>query len=93
MQKEIWNEYTDQEDREEIRKTLKTFNRVIDDLMILNDEDYICNILQASPVVKERYNKFIRRYGDLADLSSEFEIMRNILFGGNLDWEEISKTL
>lgn len=93
MQKEIWNEYTDQEDRAEIKEILKTFNRMIDDLLILNDEDYICSILQASPTVKKKYNTFIRKYGDLADLSSEFEIMRNILFGGNLDWEEVSKTL
>lgn len=90
---EIWNEYTDQEDREEIKKTLEAFNRVIDDLLTLNDQEYICNILQSSPAIKEKYRKFIRTYGDLAELSVEFEIMRNILFGSNLDWEEVSKTL
>ena len=45
---EIWNEYTDQEDREEIKKILETFNRIINDLLTLNDKGYICNILQAS---------------------------------------------
>lgn len=45
---EIWNEYTDKEDREEIKGILRTFNRVINDLLTLNDEEYICNILQAS---------------------------------------------
>lgn len=90
---EIWNDYTDQEDREEIKKTLEAFNRVIDDLLILNDQEYICNILQSSPAIKEKYRKFIRHYGDLAELSTEFEIIRNILFGGNIDWEEVSKTL
>lgn len=90
---EIWNEYTDKEDREEIRKVLEAFNRVIDDLLTLNDEKYIRNILQASNKTVEEYNKLISKYGDLAELSSEFEIIRNILFGGNLDWEEVSKTL
>ncbi|WP_019139284.1 hypothetical protein [Peptoniphilus timonensis] len=90
---EIWNDYTDQEDREEIKKTLEAFNRVINDLLMLNDQEYICNILQSSSAIKEKYRKFIRTYGDLAELSMEFEIMRNILFGSNLDWEEISKTL
>lgn len=90
---EIWNEYIDQEDREEIKKTLEAFNRIIDDLLTLNDQEYISNILQSSPAIKEKYRKFIRNYGDLAKLSTEFEIMRNILFGSNLNWEEISKTL
>lgn len=90
---EIWNEYTDQEDREEIKRILETFNRVINDLLTLNDKGYICNILQASNKAMEEYNKFISRYGDLAELSMEFEIIRNILFGGNIDWEEVSKTL
>lgn len=93
MQKEIWNEYTDKEDREKIKKLLETFNRIIDDLLTLNDKNYICNILQANNKTVEEYNKFISRYGDLAELSSEFEIIRNILFGGNIDWEEVSKTL
>lgn len=93
MQNEIWNEYTDQEDREKIKKILETFNRIIDDLLTLNDEKHICNILQASNKTVEEYNKFISRYGSLAELSSEFEIIRNILFGGNIDWEEVSKTL
>lgn len=35
---EIWNEYTDKEDREEIKKTLEAFNRIIDDLLTLNDQ-------------------------------------------------------
>lgn len=93
MENKIWNEYTDQEDREEIKKTLEIFNRIINDLLILNDEKYICNILQASNKTVEEYNKFISKYGNLAELSSEFEIIRNILFGGNIDWEEVSKTL
>lgn len=90
---EIWNEYTDKEDREEIKRILETFNRIINDLLTLNDKGYICNILQSSNKTIDEYNKFISRYGDLAELSMEFEIMRNILFGSNLDWEEISKTL
>lgn len=90
---EIWNEYTDKEDREEIKKILEAFNRIIDDLLTLNDKKHICYILQASNKTVEEYNKFISRYGDLAELSTEFEIMRNILFGSNLDWEEVSKTL
>lgn len=90
---EIWNEYTDQEDREEIKGILRTFNRVINDLLALNDKKYICDILQASNKTVEEYNKFISRYGNLAELSMEFEVIRNILFGGNIDWEEVSKTL
>lgn len=93
MENNIWNEYTDKEDREEIKRILETFNRIINDLLILNDEKYICNILQASNKTVEEYNKFISRYGSLVELSSEFEIIRNILFGGNIDWEEVSKTL
>lgn len=90
---EIWNEYTDYEDREKIKKILDTFNRVIDDLLTLADTKYITEILQSSPEVKQRYFNFNKGFTGLEELSLKFEVMRSILFGDNLDWDEISKTL
>ena len=89
----IWNEYTDDEDREKVKEILDTFNRVIDDLLTLADTQYITEILQSSPDVKQKYFNFNKGFTGMEELSLKFEIMRSILFGGNLDWEEVSKTL
>ena len=90
---ELWNEYTDREDRGKIKKVLDAFNRITDDLLTLSDAKYITKILQSSPEVKDRYFNFIRRCSGLVELSVQFEVMRSILFGDNFDWEEVSKTL
>lgn len=90
---EIWNEYVDDEDREKIKEILDTFNRVIDDLWTLADVEYITEILQSSPYVRKKYFSFNNDFDGLEELSLKFENMRNILFGDNLDWEEVSKTL
>ncbi len=89
----IWNEYVDAENREKIKKILDALNRIIDDLLILADPKYITEILQSSPSARRKYFNFINELDGLEELSVKFENMRNVLFGDNLDWEEISKTL
>lgn len=90
---EIWNEYTDDEDREKVKEILDAFNRVIDGLLILADTKYVNTVLQSSPAIARRYYSFTRDFDGLEKLSSNFENMRNVLFGDNLDWKAISKTL
>lgn len=90
---EIWNDYTDREDRKKIKEALDAFNRIIDGLLILADTKYITGILQSSPVIAREYFNFTQDFNGLEKLSLKFKNMRSILFGGNLDWEEISKTL
>lgn len=90
---EIWNDYTDREDRKKIKEALDAFNRIIDGLLILADTKYITGILQSSPAIAREYFNFTQDFNGLEKLSLKFKNMRSILFGGNLDWEEISKTL
>lgn len=90
---EIWNDYTDCEDRKKIKEALDAFNRIIDGLLILADTKYVTGILQSSPAIAREYFNFTQDFNGLEKLSLKFESMRSILFGDNLDWEAISKTL
>lgn len=90
---EIWNEYVDDEDREKIKEILDAFNRVIDDLLTLADTKYVTKVLQSNPAIAREYFNFTQDFNGLEKLSLKFENMRSILFGDNLDWAEVSKTL
>lgn len=90
---DLWNEYTDRENREKIKEVLDAFNRVVDDLLILADTKYVTGILQSSPAIAREYFNFTQDFNGLEKLSLKFESMRSILFGDNLDWAEVSKTL
>ena len=90
---DLWNEYTDRENREKIKEVLDAFNRVVDDLLILADTKYVTGILRSSPAIAREYFNFTQDFNGLEKLSLKFESMRSILFGDNLDWAEVSKTL
>ena len=90
---DLWNEYTDRENREKIKEVPDAFNRVVDDLLILADTKYVTGILQSSPAIAREYFNFTQDFNGLEKLSLKFESMRSILFGDNLDWAEVSKTL
>lgn len=91
----LWAEWSnvDEENAEEVKSILKAFDGVINGLILLEDHNYIFNNLNSSPWERNYYYNIHEKYGDLIELSGEFEKLRNVLVGGVLDWNEIKRSL
>lgn len=90
---DLFNEYLDEESVVKAKKILYAFERISDDLLILNDFNYISNVLQLSPMQEEYFRMFLRQGKDLTDLSADFDKLKYVLFGGIIDWKYVSELL
>ena len=92
----LWAEWSnvDDENIENIKLILKSFNDVINGLILLEDNNYIFNSLNSSKCGKNCYfDLYAGLDGGFVGLSEEFEKLRSVLFGGVFDWNEIKKSL
>lgn len=91
----LWAEWSnvDEENAENIKFILEAFEGVISGLILLEDHNYLFNNLNSSSSEKNYYYNIHEKYGDLIELSEEFEKLRSVLFGGSLDWDEIKRSL
>lgn len=88
-----WSNMADEECTKDGQEILKAFNDVSSGLLILSDYNYIFNILNNNDLEKEYYWKLQTEVGDFTDLCCKFEILRNILVGGSIDWNEVKRSL
>lgn len=91
----LWAEWSnvDEENAEEVKSILEAFNGVINGLILLEESNWIFNTLNSSPGERNYYYNIHEKYGDLIELSGEFEKLRSVLVGGVLDWDEIKRSL
>lgn len=91
---QLWNEASDaMYNPEATANILKSFNMAISALYAIEGEnEYIFSMLNTSSYAEKAYESIEKSIGvDLACVANKLELMRNVLFGDCLDWNNIHK--
>lgn len=91
----LWSEWSDvdEENAENVKYILQTFDDVIAGLLLLEDHNYLFNNLGSSELERNYYFDTRGPGGGFVELAEELELLRSVLIGGALDWSEIKRSL
>lgn len=91
----LWNEFSniEEDNKDHVKLILKSFNDIINGLLLLEDHNYIFNNLGTPDFIKDYYFNVCKRGKSFIKLANEIEKLRNIIFGEAIDWDEIERSL